>query len=775
MSTVSIISGFGPTANHIVNCAIVLANTNRNLDMNSLHLMLVLLDNEFLADKFSETVKFPADEFKELMRDALQNETCTEEEFKGITFNDTSREAYQVLITALTTCDSNESLPVKPLDLFDAIFETKENRVKDLLLENGIGEIETKNRSPLADMPMTSNFASDLNMLYKENKLDPVISREKLIDRMIEVLGRRTQSNPCLIGESGVGKTSLVEGLAARIESGEVPDHLKGYHVLNIDISGIVSGSKFRGEFEEKMNRMLYEAQAQKNVILFFDEMQMLMEAGGSSAESSMTASNILKPAMTKGGIKIIGATTTNEYRKFIERDGAFSRRIMPIIVDEPSETEAIKMISGIASVYEQYHNTVLTPDIIRAAVSLSKRYITDKKLPDKAISVIDETASRLKSHAVPGEVYRISVKDIRETVSNISGVDIRYLGEDDKNKLINLEGILSESVIGQAEAITSVSKAIRRNKSGINEPNRPVGSFLFVGPTGVGKTELAKNLSKHFGSGVDPIRLDMSEYMEKYSVSKLIGSAPGYVGYTDGGQLTEAVKRRPYSVILFDEIEKAHPDVFNLLLQILDEGCLTDSHGVKIDFKNTVIILTSNAGYEIDGISRTNSIGFGASDKASNDDTSKKTERAMKALESTFRPEFLNRLDRVVVFNSLGKEESKKIINLILSKLASRVAEKNIQLEWNDTLVDELLGSGFSNKYGARNLKRRVQTLVEDELADMILTGSIQEGDKVTLGYADEHLSVLTEHQLKVDICKKEETKDVETKDASSMEEQHA
>lgn len=597
------------------------------------------------------------------------------------------------------------------------------------------------------DLTLLSSVSVNLNKLAKQNKLDPIDAREDDIDEIIEVLGRRQKSNPCLIGEAGVGKTAIIEGLADRINKGQVPDYLKGHKILSIDSSAIVGGTKFRGDFEERFNGIIYEASAAGNIILFFDEIHTLMSAG-SSMEGGNTAANMLKPALARGDIRIIGATTTKEWKKHIEGDTAFERRLQSVLVKEPSIENSIKMLERVAPVYGKYHGIDINKDVIEASVKLSDRYITNKQLPDKAVTILDETCARIKAKSTDEGVSErklskenrldkkvnksITVQDIKYTVSKITGIDVNDLDEASIDKLKTLEGKLAEKVIGQDNAVKAVSKAIRRSKSGVKDPNKPIGTFLFVGPTGVGKTELAKQLTAQLSGDLkNLIRFDMSEYMEKHAVSKLIGSPPGYVGFGDGGQLTEAVKRNPYSIILLDEIEKAHPDIFNVFLQVLDDGILKDSQGDLIDFKNTVIIMTSNAGYGQE--EKKAAIGFNSTveDKESYDTTE---QNAKRALEKTFRPEFLNRIDKIVVFNSLGEEQSIKIVNLMLNEIKPRLTEKGISLEFTPKVVKHIASEGFDKKYGARNLRRYIQDNVEDKIADLIIDSPIEYGSIIKL-----------------------------------------
>ena len=622
-----------------------------------------------------------------------------------------------------------------------------------------------------------------------DGKLDPVIGREHEIQRVIQILSRRTKNNPCLIGEPGVGKTAVVEGLAQRIAAGDVPDTIADKRVMTLDLSGMVAGSKYRGEFEERIKKVIAEVVEAKDVLLFIDEIHTIIGAGG--AEGALDASNILKPSLARGELQLIGATTINEYRKYIEKDSALERRFQPVTVDEPSEEESIAILKGLRSRYEEHHRVEITDDALEAAVKLSSRYINDRFLPDKAIDLIDEAASkvRLSNYTKPSKIkdYEAQIDDLEEekesairdeayekagdikkkqeklkekirltlekwekeketrklvvgenevadVVAGWTKIPVKKLAQEESERLKNLEGILHERVVGQEEAVTAVSKAIRRGRIGLKDPKRPIGSFLFLGPTGVGKTELSKALAEAmFGTESALIRVDMSEYMEKHSVSKMIGSPPGYVGYEEGGQLSEKVRRNPYSVILFDEIEKAHPDVFNILLQVLDDGHITDAQGRKIDFKNTIIIMTSNAGAE--NIIAPKRLGFGVATDAKADHEFMKG-RVMEEVKRLFKPEFLNRIDEIIVFHQLTKEHMKGIADIMLRGIEKRSKEQlGITLTVNEAAKDLLIDKGYDDKYGARPLRRTIQSLLEDKMAEEILDGKLKKGVNVEVG----------------------------------------
>lgn len=633
-------------------------------------------------------------------------------------------------------------------------------------------------------------YSRDLTALAREGKLDPVVGRDEEIRRVIQILSRRTKNNPCLVGEPGVGKTAVVEGLAARIVAGDVPFTVQNKRLLTLDLSGMVAGSKYRGEFEERIKKVIKEVTDDGNIILFLDELHTIIGAGG--AEGAIDASNIMKPSLARGEIQLIGATTIAEYRKYIEKDAALERRFQPVTVEEPTEEEAVRILEGIKGKYEAHHHVTITPEAVEAAVRLSSRYINDRNLPDKAIDLIDEAAASVRLHAldVPDKIREISDKilemdqemerairmeafaqmaeikmqqdalmkkkerllkkrekreeentlsigenEIAEVVAKWTKIPVQKLAEKESERLLKLEKTLHKRVIGQEEAVTAVAKAIRRGRVGLKDPNRPIGSFLFLGPTGVGKTELSKALAEAmFGSEDAMIRVDMSEYMEGHSVSKMIGSPPGYVGFEEGGQLSEKVRRNPYSVVLFDEIEKAHPDVFNVLLQVLDDGHITDSKGRKVSFKNTVLIMTSNAGAQ--RIVDPKNLGF-ATEKSETKDYEKMKSNVMEEVKRSFKPEFINRIDDIIVFHQLNNENMKEIVNLLASNLYKRCENQlGIHLTITAALKEHLVKKYADNKMGARPLKRAIQSVVEDVLAEEILLKKVVPGDKVSAGF---------------------------------------
>lgn len=643
--------------------------------------------------------------------------------------------------------------------------------------------------------PALDQYSRDLTQMAAEGKLDPVVGREKEISRLIQILSRRTKNNPCLVGEPGVGKTAIAEGLAQRILAGSVPETIKDKRLVVLDLSGMVAGSKYRGEFEERIRKVVDEVRENQGILLFIDELHTIIGAGG--AEGALDASNILKPSLSRGELQIIGATTLEEYRKYIEKDAALERRFQPVTVEEPSEEEAYEILKGLRPYYERHHKVEISDEALEAAVKMSVRYINDRFLPDKAIDLIDEAASKVqlsgyqasseiedlsreiqeilqekeraiktgylslakecqeKQKEAEARLEQLQVKEekknqrksgkvdekaVASIVSDWTKIPVQRLTEGETRRLAQLEKELHKRVIGQEEAVHAVSQAVKRGRVGLKDPNRPIGSFLFLGPTGVGKTELSKALAQAvFGSEQAMIRVDMSEYMEKHSVSKLIGSPPGYVGYDEGGQLSEKVRRNPYSVILFDEIEKAHPDVFNILLQVLDDGHITDAHGRKVDFKQTIIIMTSNAGAQ--AIVEPKQLGF-ISQKDEKKDYEKMKSGVMEEVRRLFKPEFLNRIDEIMVFHTLNKEEIRKIVLLLLKSLEKRCEEQmDIHLNVTNSAVDYIAEARFDAKYGARPLRRAIQSKIEDRLANELLEGKIRRGDIVQVQYRNKEI----------------------------------
>ncbi|MBO8172718.1 MAG: ATP-dependent Clp protease ATP-binding subunit [Bacillaceae bacterium] len=689
-----------------------------------------------------------------------------------------------------------EGVAARVLNNLDVSLNKARQQVLQLLGSNeAMSGNQQGGNNASANTPTLDSLARDLTAIAREEGLDPVIGREKEIERVIQVLSRRTKNNPVLIGEPGVGKTAIAEGLAQRIVNNEIPEILRNKRVMTLDMGTVVAGTKYRGEFEDRLKKIMDEIRQAGNIILFIDELHTLIGAGG--AEGAIDASNILKPALARGELQCIGATTLDEYRKYIEKDAALERRFQPIQVDEPSADEAILILQGLRDRYEAHHRVKITDEAIEQAVKLSDRYISDRFLPDKAIDLIDEAASkvRLQSFTVPPNLKELEQKleeirkekdaavqsqefekaaslrdteqklreeleqtksqwkekqgqtdsevtpeDIAQVVANWTGIPVAKLEEEETSRLLKMEEILHKRVIGQEEAVKSVSRAVRRARAGLKDPKRPIGSFIFLGPTGVGKTELARALAEAlFGDEDATIRIDMSEYMEKHSTARLVGAPPGYVGYDEGGQLTEKVRRKPYSVILLDEIEKAHPEVFNILLQVLEDGRLTDSKGRTVDFRNTVIIMTSNVGAET--IKKNPSVGFmtGGSEKTYEDMKS----RVMEELKKSFRPEFLNRIDEVIVFHSLEEAHIQEIVSLMAEELRKRLREQDIDFELTEEAKQYLAKEGYDPTYGARPLRRAIQKHIEDRLSEELLQGNINKGDTVLIDVKDGKLDV--------------------------------
>lgn len=665
---------------------------------------------------------------------------------------------------------------------------------KDILKRIGITENNKNGKVRKTGKPSTNegtptldSLARDLTQSAREKRLDPLVGRDNEVERLIQILSRRTKNNPVLVGDPGVGKTAIAEGLAQRIVAANVPKDMKNKRVMMLDMGAVVAGTKYRGEFEDRMKKLVDEIYYDGEVILFIDELHTLIGAGG--AEGAIDASNILKPALARGELQTIGATTLDEYQKYIEKDPALERRFAKVLVDEPNEEETIEILSGLKAQYEEHHQVAITQEAIEAAVKLSIRYINDRQLPDKAIDLIDESAAKVrlnqaeklspivKQQQVLADIYKekeeaiisqnfaevveireiekkalkklaklvekqekestgytqkVTEEDIESVISQWTGIPLTQLEKKESERLLDLEKVMHERVVGQEEAVESVSRAIRRARSGLKSPNRPIGSFMFLGPTGVGKTELAKTIAEvMFGSEDALIRVDMSEFMEKHSTSRLVGSPPGYVGYDEGGQLTERIRQKPYSVVLLDEVEKAHPDVFNVLLQVLDDGHLTDAKGRKVDFKNTIIIMTSNIGAT--SLRDEKTVGFGVADETK--DYKAMKSRILEELKKSFRPEFLNRVDEVVVFHSLNKQQLHDIVKIMSKDVVERLKEQDITLKLTSAAIDVISSEGFDPEYGARPIRRALQKAVEDRLSELLLSGELQTGDIVTLG----------------------------------------
>ncbi|HIS68023.1 MAG TPA: ATP-dependent Clp protease ATP-binding subunit [Candidatus Gallacutalibacter stercoravium] len=806
-------NGFTEKANNALNLAIESAEEMGHTYIGSEHILLGLLKEQSgVAATVLGQLGVSAEQLEQLMRQKIGSGIRTS--LGSEDFTPRTKRVLQIavmqaarlghnyvgtehlLIALLEESDSYATrflmqMGVKPADIVEKINEalsdgSEQEEAAQPFSQGAQGKAAGKGKGTKT----LDQFGRDLTALAAKGGIDPVIGRQEEIERVIQILSRRTKNNPCLIGEPGVGKTAVVEGLALEIASGRVPELLKDKRVVALDLTGMVAGTKYRGDFEDRIKNAIDEVKNAGNVILFIDELHTIVGAG--SAEGSADAANILKPSLARGDFQVIGATTINEYRKYIEKDAALERRFQPVMVGEPSEEEATAILRGLRDRYEAHHKVKITDEAIEAAVKLSSRYITDRYLPDKAIDLIDEAASRvrLRAYTAPDDLQQLEQKlkeleqeksaavnaqdferaakirdeekearqhleqqkqkwqeknaavsgevtqeDIAQIVSSWTGVPVVQLTEEESARLLRMEDILHQRIVGQDEAVTSVARAIRRGRVGLKDPNRPVGSFIFLGPTGVGKTELCKALAEAmFGDENAMIRLDMSEYMEKHTVSKLVGSPPGYVGYEEGGQLTEKVRRKPYSVVLFDEIEKAHPDVFNMLLQILEDGRLTDSQGRRVDFRNTVIIMTSNIGARMI-TEKQNSLGFSYGDQKDNDNA-KIHDLVMEELKKAFRPEFLNRVDDIIVFNKLTSENIEEIARRMLAQLKKRVEALGMEISFSDAAVAAIAKEGFDETYGARPLRRAIQTQIEDKLSEQMLEGKVTAGKPVECDY---------------------------------------
>ena len=789
-------SGFTEKANMALNEAMISAENLGHAYVGSEHLLMGLLSAQGVASSVLSSKGITKEKVEDILRMSVGAGTPT-----SLTPADFTPRSKHIVEYAVALASSSGQALVGTEHILLAIIKESEGLAVSIITELGVsvGEISTEisrafdsqstdngkksDAKGKSNVPTLEKFGRNLTELASQNKIDPVIGRQKEIERVVQILSRRTKNNPCLIGEPGVGKTAIAEGLALKIAEGEVPELLKDKKLYTLDLTGMVAGTKYRGDFEERIKTAMDEVKKAGDVILFIDEIHTLIGAG--SAEGAVDAANILKPSLARGEIQLIGATTIDEYRKHIEKDAALERRFQPVMVGEPSEEEAIEILKGLKDKYEAHHKIKITEEAIDAAVKLSSRYIGDRFLPDKAIDLIDEASSKVrlrayttpadlkeiedriksirgeKEHAVSNQDFETAAKlrdeeknlsasleekkearrkemqsfggevtaeEIAEIVADWTGIPVTQLTEEESARLLKMEDVLHERIVGQDEAVTAVSKAIRRGRAGLKDPKRPTGSFIFLGPTGVGKTELCKTLAETmFGSESAMIRFDMSEYMEKHTVSRLVGSPPGYVGYDEGGQLTEAIRRKPYSVVLFDEIEKAHPDVFNILLQILEDGILTDSQGRKVDFKNSIIIMTSNVGAKLI-TDKKSSFGFTA-ESSSNTSHEKIRESVLGELKQCFKPEFLNRVDDIIVFRQLMQNDIEEIAKRMLSSLKKRVAQLNIEVDFSEEAVKKIADAGFDPVYGARPLRRAIQSKIEDTLSELMLDGKVKAG----------------------------------------------
>ena len=804
--------GFTQKANKAINIALQEASNMGHTYVGTEHLLLglieegtgvaytVLTDNKITSDEYrekietstgigSKTVLTPEDltpRTKRVMQMAMVISSRMGNSYVG---------TEHLLLALLSESDSYAVKFLVELDVnIQTLAEELQKNMQKMSSHQDFNSADAKETSDSNNKTL-EKYGRDLTDAAKKGEIDPVIGRTKEIERVIQILSRRTKNNPVLIGEPGVGKTAVAEGLALKITKGEVPEILLDKKIFALDLTGMIAGAKYRGDFEERIKAVIDEVKSSKNTILFIDELHTIVGAG--QAEGSADAANILKPTLARGDMQVIGATTIEEYRKHIEKDAALERRFQPVMVGEPTEDEAVEILKGLRDRYEAHHKVKITDEAILSAVTLSSRYIADRFLPDKAIDLIDEASSkvRLEKLTYPPEIKileeniknlqkekesaineqeferaakirdeekeksaeltklidswkekskdytsQVTEQDIAKIVSDWTGIPVLQLTEEESKRLLNMEEILHNRVVGQDDAVKAVSKAIRRGRVGLKDPKRPVGSFIFSGPTGVGKTELCKALAQAmFGDENAMLRLDMSEYMEKHTVSKLIGSPPGYVGFDEGGQLTEMVRRKPYSVILFDEIEKAHPDVFNMLLQILDDGRLTDSQGRTVDFKNTVIIMTSNVGARIIADKQTDTLGFKFADSDNNKNSQEQIKDAVLAeLKKLFRPEFLNRVDDIIVFHKLTQDDIKEIAVKMLDNLKSRVKNMDIEIEFTDNAIIAIADAGFDDTYGARPLRRAIQSKIEDTLSEKILEGTVSKDSKVSVDFAD-------------------------------------
>lgn len=729
---------FNEEANAIVNKAIQFSRAENCSEINTIHLFLALVEKTDTGKNILELLNTDMDglynSYKELADNGVFG-TSNGEDFEEYKLDNMTKDLF-IVLGSVTAKVSLRGAMVSPSALFDELLSTESEALDNFLFYIGTSrEAILDVKGAIFEIPeMLEDYVVNMNDESKKNS-ESIANTKEYTDKMIEVLSRKLEANPCLVGQAGVGKTTLVRAFVQRILSGDVPSQFANTNVIYINSSLLTSGTRYRGDFEERM-KCLIDWASKSDVILFLDEIHTFINLN-SNGESAETAGNMIKKALSDGDIRIIGATTDKEYHKFIEKDSAFDRRLQVINVKEPSIEDAISMIKGSISNYSKFHNVDITEKCIESAVKLSDRYIKDKALPAKAYKVLDQAATIVK---LDGRKVT-TPDDILHTVSNITGINVNRLDKSEAKQLLKLEDTIGKKLIGQENAVRTVCKAIRRSKAGVREEGKPLASFLFVGPTGVGKTELCKVLSDEVAIGDNSfIKVDMSEFSEKYSTSKMIGTAPGYVGYGEGGQLTEKVKHNPYSLILFDEIEKAHPDTFNIFLQLLDEGRMTDGEGNTVDFTNCIIVMTSNAGYGAEKLNRGN-IGF-ASDNSQNAEDTEKI--AMEALKETFKPEFLNRLDNIVVFDKLNTKQCKDIVKLMLNKLSKRIYDNNeITVRFADSIVNSIAEKGFSDEYGARNLRREIQNTIEDILADEILSGTLASGDTATVSMRNNKIHI--------------------------------
>lgn len=728
------ISNFNEGANKLINKAIYFASDEKCAEVSTVHLFLAAIDKTEFGENILEYLDTTFDMVYESYKMLAElGEYGTVDKTQEINYdpNTFSRDLFALLGT-ITYISSMTMHPVTPDTIVKELLSGESNELGAFLdyIGTSYDELNMMQGTSFYIPEQLLDFVVDMNSETQKNE-ECISNIDKYTDEMINVLSRKLEANPCLVGEAGVGKTTIVRGLVQRIISGDVPDNLKETHIVYINSSLLISGTKFRGQFEQRMKDLIDWA-SESDVILFLDEMHTFINLGSGSGDDANTAGNMIKKALSDGDIRVIGATTNKEYHKFIEKDSAFSRRLQVINIREPKVNEAIDMVKKSIKNYEDFHNVKVPNKCVELSVKLSDSYIKDRSLPAKAYSVIDQSCTITKLD----KRNTVTEDDVFKTISNITGININRISKSEAKQLLTLEDTISKNVIGQENAIKTVCRAIRRSKAGVRDKDKPLASFLFVGPTGVGKTELCKVLSKEVAIGDTPlIKVDMSEYSEKSSISKLIGSAPGYVGYGEGGQLTEKVKHNPYSIVLFDEIEKAHPEIFNAFLQLLDEGKMTDGEGNTTDFTNCIIVMTSNAGY---GASEMNKSQLGFSTTSDNKTNPKEQERiAMKALESTFKPEFINRLDNIVIFDKLSKDQCKDVTKLLLNKVSNRLLDQEIKLKFDKSVVEKIVSDGYSDKYGARNIRREIQDSVEDTIADAVLDGSLYKGCNATLKYS--------------------------------------